>query len=388
MYSRPKFNPLYPFHHLLSGHLRLGVTADKVYDIEDPTGSIYRLITLLDGSHNAKTIFHLLNQDFPCITLEEVNEAILSLKDLGFLLHTDPSQHSLSIKEKERFKGNINYFSHFTAPNEDPCKYQDILSKKRITIIGMGAFGCSILFNLAGLGIKNVKIIDFDTVSLSNFNRQMLFKENDIGRFKIDVAKEFMDKYYSDMIIETCNMEIDSLHTADSCIENTDLVVLAADQPYLLLPRWINEVCVNKNIPFISGGINIHLGQFQTIIPNITGCIDCMYTKNIREIENYYTIIKNFLELNFIPSNMATSPNIMIITGIICSEIFKLLSDIQAPESSGKLLMIDFMNFELTELTKWDKEVSCPTCGDKPQNETLFELFDQYYDFNKGVVKR
>ena len=63
-----------------------------------------------------------------------------------------------------------------------------------VLIIGMGGLGCPLLIYLASSGVGKIGIVDFDKVELSNLNRQTLFKRNDIGKFKVDMAKKWINK--------------------------------------------------------------------------------------------------------------------------------------------------------------------------------------------------
>lgn len=385
---KPKYNPIYSFRYISKNLLRLGNTPDKLVEIEDENGSIKMLLSLMDGSRDIAQIAEQVCTHYPDISEMDILAAIEEFNNLGFLLHTDPNQHTLGPRELERFKGNVNYMSHFTPPNMDPSCFQEKISNARITIIGMGAFGCSLLFNLAGLGVRNVRIIDFDTVDLSNLNRQLLFNERDIGRLKIDAAKDFMKAFYSSVDIEAINQKIDQNTLIEPLIEGSDFVILAADQPFLLLQRWVNEACVKENIPFISGGINISMGQFSTIIPGETGCVDCMHIHNFNKSMDYASIVQMTLEENFIPPNTATAPNLMMITGIIASEVFKFLTALEVPQSLGKLVRFDFMNYETTTIREWDIQAECPTCGSFSQEHQVINLFKKEHYIQRDVVPR
>jgi len=66
---------------------------------------------------------------------------------------------------------------------------QKKIKNSKVLIIGMGGLGCPLLTYLAAAGVKNIGIVDYDKVELSNLNRQTLFNSADIGKFKVNQAK-------------------------------------------------------------------------------------------------------------------------------------------------------------------------------------------------------
>ena len=85
-------------------------------------------------------------------------------------------------------------FSRLFILNEFSEKKLDILSKQNISIVGIGGIGCPLSQYLISSGIKNLLLVDGDTVEKSNLNRQILFNNDDINKKKVEVAKEKLSK--------------------------------------------------------------------------------------------------------------------------------------------------------------------------------------------------
>lgn len=132
--------------------------------------------------------------------------------------------------------------------------------------------------------MRNIYLIDLDTIELSNLNRQFLFREKDIGRFKAEVAAEFIKNKYSHIDIQFSKRKIQEF--SDDFFRQFQVIIGGLDN--MEARNWLNEkvhdlVEFDENnipkpetiIPYIDGGTEGFRGQSRVIIPYSTACSGC-----------------------------------------------------------------------------------------------------------------
>lgn len=138
---------------------------------------------------------------------------------------------------------------------------QEKLKQATVLIIGAGGLGCPVSQYLAASGIGNITIIDGDVVSESNLQRQILFSDIDVGKFKAKIASEKLKKQNPHIIINFFTEYI----TVDWCLKwfsSFDLIVDCTDNfgtRYL-----INDICVLLKKPFVAAALYRYEGQLST----------------------------------------------------------------------------------------------------------------------------
>lgn len=133
---------------------------------------------------------------------------------------------------------------------------QDALQSKRIAIIGSGGLGSSLAFALGASGIGEIHMVDFDTVSLHNIHRQIVFKMGDEGRYKAEVCAELIEARcpYVKAIAHVSNFEEFTHKNVE-----VDLIIDATDN----LPSRgeINTYAKSKALPWVYGSVEAFNGQ-------------------------------------------------------------------------------------------------------------------------------
>ncbi len=157
----------------------------------------------------------------------------------------------------------------------------DILKSKSICIFGLGGVGGHALDALVRSGIEKVTIVDFDVVSLSNINRQIIANHNTLGRKKVDVMKEHLLSINPHAKITTYDLFYDENSTFD--LSSFDYVIDAID----VIPSKVHliKTCFQNNIPIISSmGTGNKLNPFLYEINDIYKTSVCPLAKKLRPI--------------------------------------------------------------------------------------------------------
>jgi ubiquitin-activating enzyme E1 C len=150
-------------------------------------------------------------------------------------------------------------------------KGQERLRQARVLIAGAGGIGSEIIKNLALLGIGNITIIDMDLIELTNLNRQLLFSNADIGKFKAEIAAKKGLELNPDLHIQFLNDKLQSL--PNEVFTKPNVFISALDN----IPAriFLNQKAVLLNKPLIDGGSEGFFGHVQVVIPHITPCLLC-----------------------------------------------------------------------------------------------------------------
>lgn len=180
------------------------------------------------------------------------------------------------IQEREaRFERYDRHFLFYAQNGINPLEAQTKLSNCRVSLIGVGGIGNWVALNLVGLGLKEIRLIDFDTVELTNLTRQVLFEESSIGKSKIQEATRFLSPRNSQTRFVPLEASIRSEEQVAGLIEGSDFVVVSADRPKSI-HDWIDRACVRLGIPYINLGYRDSVGGVGPLtVPGQTSCYHC-----------------------------------------------------------------------------------------------------------------
>lgn len=145
---------------------------------------------------------------------------------------------------------------------------QEKLHHAKVLVIGAGGLGCPAIQYLAAAGVGTIGIVDFDTVELSNLQRQTLFNVEDVGEQKVLIAAKKMHAFNPEISIHTHQIKLNNKN-AYNLISNYNIVLDGTDN--FATKYVINDVCMMLNKPLVYAAILGFEGQLAVFnLPNKT----------------------------------------------------------------------------------------------------------------------
>jgi bacteriocin biosynthesis cyclodehydratase domain-containing protein len=249
--------------------LRPGADSDLV--IERPDRGARLLLAALDGSRTAVQLESEFGGDRVRSALTELGEAQL-LEDAA-------DDERTPVRDRQRYDRQLRYFSDMASGPAPASEYHRRIRAARVALLGVGGLGSWAAYALACCGVGELVLVDGDVVEESNFNRQILYRERDIGRPKTEAAAEALTEFDSACRLTPVPRRLDGVAAIREVIEGADFVVNAADWPAHDIERWTNAACVAAGLPFITMSHSPPVARVGPLyVPGTTGCYACQET--------------------------------------------------------------------------------------------------------------
>jgi len=254
---------------------------------------------------------------------------------------------------------------YFDRQKRIPNWNQEFIEKQVCFCFGSGGLGCTVSLDLVRLGVKKIFLLDKDTVDYHNLNRQILFSKEDIGKPKVEAAKQALQKHNLRTEIVTMHMDV---------LTNWDKVVEAARECTVLfnmidvgeyLDLAVQSLALKLGISFCLGGTfrtTITVDYFQPKGKPCWSCISDVEKKDVLEkllpdkIEAYKTI-------EFVPptANPVGASNVYVCCtccNLMVAHFIQSTLGLSVPTRS-------IFYFETFDIDKWPMEGNpdCPFCS-------------------------
>ena len=251
----------------------------------------------------------------------------------------------------------LERYSRQIILKEIGVKGQKRLLNGKVLIIGAGGLGAPAALYLAAAGVGTIGIADADVVDLSNLQRQVIHSTPDLGKPKVESAKESVHAINPDVEVITYHAFVSADNIADM-VKDYDFVIDGTDNfPAKFL---INDACVMAGKPFSHAGILRFGGQLMTYVPGQGPCYRCVFE-------------------NPPPKDAVPTCKQAGVIGAMAGVIgcLQALEAVKYLTGAGKLLTGKLVTFDALTMqfrtVKLPRNQRCAVCGEQP---TITELID------------
>jgi molybdopterin/thiamine biosynthesis adenylyltransferase len=241
------------------------------------------------------------------------------------------------INEMERYKRQL-MLNGFSADHQAQLRQSTAL------VAGVGGLGGTAALYLAAAGIGRLVLVHRGDLTLSNMNRQILMREDWIGRPRVVMAQKRIQEINSDVRVDIFNKQI-SDESAAVFIQDADIALSA--RPNFQERRHLNAACVGKGIPMVEAAMNGMEAYLFNVIPGSSPCLNCVFPADDPEWQ----------ELGF-PVLGAVSGSLGCLMAI---ETIKLLTGFGKPLAS-RMLTFNLSDMHFVTLTI-HRDEQCPVCS-------------------------
>ncbi|WP_233079332.1 HesA/MoeB/ThiF family protein [Rheinheimera soli] len=239
----------------------------------------------------------------------------------------------------------LRYSRHLMLPAMD-FRGQETLLSSRVLVVGMGGLGCAAAPYLVASGIGHITLVDDDLIDRTNLQRQILYRESDVGSLKAQRACMALRELNSEIEIEALCRRLDA-EELSKLVGGYSLVLDCTDN--LLTRNAINEACFKARVPLVSGAAIRFEGQ--VVCFNMHDDMPCYQCLSLQFTEQQLTCMEAGI----------LSPVVGVIGAVQALEVVKILASVGSP-SFGVLQLFDAFHGQWRQF-KLAKDPNCPVCG-------------------------
>jgi bacteriocin biosynthesis cyclodehydratase domain-containing protein len=325
--------------------------ADLRIELEDDTSRA--LLAALDGSLRVDELEDAFGAG-------RTRQALAGLGELG-LVEDAADDDRVPDQVRARYDRQLRYFGDLATGAVPASEYQRRLGDARVAILGAGGLGSWASYALACCGVGEIVLVDGDHVEESNFNRQILYRERDIGRPKVEAAGEALAEFNSACRVATVFRLLDGVKAVREVARGADFVVNAADWPAHDIERWANTACFGLGVPFISMSHSPPVARVGPLYaPGETGCFECQEATYRERYPLYDELVE---QRRGRPSPAATlGPVCAFVGGQVALEAVHQLTGICPPATRGVAHVYDLRTMTVSR-EQVPRLPGCPVCG-------------------------
>lgn len=244
----------------------------------------------------------------------------------------------------------LRYSRHILLPQFDIEGQRRLLASTAL-LVGLGGLGSPIAMYLAAAGVGHLVLVDFDTVELSNLQRQIVHSTADLARLKVDSAREAVHALNPEVRVTTLAEAVDGPRLRELAAA-ADVLLDASDN---FATRFaLNAASLATGTPLVSGAAIRLEGQVSVFRPRDPNspCYRCLYDEGT-------TVAESCSQTGVL------APLLGIIGSVQATEAIKLLAGVGEP-LQGRLLLLDALGMDF-ETMRFRRDPACPACASRPE---------------------
>ncbi|MEC5388018.1 molybdopterin-synthase adenylyltransferase MoeB [Uliginosibacterium sp. H3] len=241
----------------------------------------------------------------------------------------------------------LRYSRHILLPELDIAG-QEAIIKSRVLIIGAGGLGSPAAMYLASAGVGTIILADGDTVDLTNLQRQIMHRNDSVGRFKAESGRDTLNRLNPETVAVALPQRLDA-GLLEAHIAEADVVLDCTDN--FATRHAINRACVKFAKPLVSGAAVRFDGQLSVFDKRDANnpCYHCLFPDGEDVEETRCAVMGVFAPITGIVGTMQAAEALKVIAG--CGEPLV-----------GRLLLINALGMELRTV-RYGRDAECAVCG-------------------------
>lgn len=331
---------------------------------DDPEGTLWDLLGLMDGTRDAAALAEAVRARHPAVTTAQLRSAIRDLEREGIVEDAaGPASDRLSSTEQDRYSRNLDFFSLVTVGSpRSASEIQRRLRSARVTVLGVGAVGSAIAASLAAAGVGHLKVIDPDRVETSNLNRQILYRSSDVGHPKARAAAAHLRAINPTIRVTSVEKRVRVPSELRPLVRGCDLFVLGADQPHEIM-LWANDAAVAEGTAWMENSYSGPRCAVALFVPGRTPCLRCLqHELVVRERRRGVFEGENLFPID--TSNAVIAPTAGIAGHYGALRALYFLAGLR-PQDDGALIQVNLWEPGDIRVVRPRFWRSCPACGSR-----------------------
>lgn len=290
------------------------------------------------------------------------------LQKEGIVVWDDPFDTSILPREYiEKYKRELSFLFDVTKSKEKAIQVQKKIFDTHITLIGLGAVGCTFLIQLCMLGFRKFTLVDHTCVEENDVARTVYFVNRQLGMPKTEAAKKLAEEFCFEPEIDLYDEMITTKTDIAKILKGTSIVVNSADEPYVgYINIFLSRYTIRHNIPLLaSGGFDAHLGSLgELMIPFVTPCADCYATYFQDSLKDWKPVPHPVQERKGWFGGLGSLSAFSAASGALTIFSYLLDKDGKAEQQGGRGEFL-FHDYTLDSFVV-QRDAHCPTCrGEK-----------------------